>query len=183
MINLIPPEIKKRQGVRSLTYVLTLVYAVLTSALLLSLAGLVTYNYTQKIALGSQQAQLDSLVAEKNKNKTLLSQTAFIQNRVKSAALYQSAYDWNQVLTAIGQSTPTDSRLTSIKISSVEDKPPTININGEAAERRSIILFKDKLVTTKPFTGAIITNISETTNQDKKTYTFFISVGITKGGK
>lgn len=180
MINLVPPEIKKRKGVRSLTYVVTLCYIVLTVLLLLGLAGLATYNYTQKIALGSQQAELDRLIAEKNQHQTILSQAALIQNRVKSAAGYQSAYDWNQILTAVASSTPTNIRLTSIKIASDAAKPPTVAITGETGERRSIILFKDKLALTKPFSGASIASITESTADNNKTYTFSMSVGITK---
>lgn len=180
MINLVPPEIKKLKGVRSLGFVLTLGYIVVTSALLLGLAGLTTYNYTQKIALGSQQAELDRLVAEKNKNKTIIDQAALIQSRVKSVANYRSAYDWNQVLMAIASGTPTNIRLTSVKISSDADKPPTVAINGETGERRSIILFKDKLAQTKPFSGASISSITESTADDNKTYTFSMSVGIAK---
>lgn len=180
MINLVPPEIKKLKGVRSLGYVLTLGYIVVTAALLLGLAGLATYNYTQKTALGSQQTELDRLTAGKNQHKALLSQAAFIQNRVKSAASYKGAYDWNQVLTAVASSTPTNIRLTSIKISSEDGKPLTIAIGGETGERRSIILFKDKLALTKPFSGASISSITESTADNKKTYTFSMSVGITK---
>ncbi|MEK7202418.1 MAG: PilN domain-containing protein [Patescibacteria group bacterium] len=180
MINLVPPEIKKRKGVRSLTYVVTLCYIVLTAVLLLGLAGLATYNYTQKIALGSQQAELDRLIAEKNQHKTILSQAALIQNRVKSAAGYQSAYDWNQILTAVASSTPTNVSLTSIKISSDQSKPPTVAITGTTVERRSIILLKDKLALTKPFSGTSISSITESTADNNKTYTFSMSVGITK---
>ncbi|MDP3992987.1 MAG: PilN domain-containing protein [bacterium] len=180
MINLVPPEIKKLKGVRSLGFVLTLGYIVVTAALLLGLAGLVTYNYTQKIALGSEQAELDRLVAEKSKNKTIVDQAALIQNRVKSVANYKDAYDWNQVLVAVANSTPTNIRLTSIKVSSDADKPPTVTMTGETGERRSIVLFKDKLALTKPFSGASISSITESTAENNKTYTFSMSVGITK---
>ena len=91
MINLVPPEIKQRKGLKSLVYVVTLAYIVVASVLVLGLAGLATYNYTQKIYLGSQQAELDRLAAEKNKDKTLLSQAAFIQDRVKN--FWENRYD------------------------------------------------------------------------------------------
>src|SRR3989344_682901 len=175
MINLVPPEIKQRKGLKSLVYVVTLAYIVVASVLVLGLAGLATYNYTQKIYLGSQQAELDRLAAEKNKDKTLLSQAAFIQDRVKNAATYKALYDWNAVLDAIAQSTPTNTRLTSIKISGDATKPPTVAISGESADRRSIILFKDKLALTKPFDGAGITSLTESSSETNETYTFSIS--------
>ena len=180
MINLVPPEIKQGKGLKSLVYAVSLVYFVLAAVLLLALAGLATYNYTQKIALSGQQTELDRLTAAKNKDKTLQNQAAFIQNRVKNATSYQSSYDWNQVLAAIAQSTPTSTRLTSIKVAADADKPPTVTMTGETGERRSIVLFKDKLALTKPFSGASISSITESTTDNIKTYTFSMSVGITK---
>ena len=179
MINLVPPEIKLQKGLKSLVYVVTLTYIVLASVLVLGLAGLATYNYTQKIALGSQQAELDRLEATKNQDKTILGQAAFIQSRVKNAATYQSSSDWNKVLTAIAESTPTNTRLTSVKITSDAAKSPTIAISGESTDRRSIILFKDKLAITKPFGGATITGLTKSATKDSDSYTFSISVLIT----
>lgn len=180
MINLVPPEIKQGKGLKSLVYAVSLVYFVLAAVLVLGLAGLATYNYTKKIALFDQQAELERLASEKNKDKTLQNQAAFIQNRVKNAVSYQSSYDWNQVLTSIAQSTPTNTRLTSIKVASVENKPPTIAVSGESADRRSVILFKDKLAATKPFDGVGITVLTESATETKKTYTFAISINISK---
>ena len=180
MINLVPPEIKQRKGLKSLVYVVTLAYIVISSALVLGLAGLATYNYTQKIYLGSQQAEIERLAADKNKDKTLLSQAAFVQNRVKNAATYRSSYDWNLVLNAIAESTPSNTHLTSIKISSDATKPPTITLSGESTDRRSIILFKDKLATNKLIASAGITTLTESTSETNKTYTFSISVSIAK---
>ncbi len=178
MINLVPPEIKQRKGVKSLIYVITSIYFVLSAGLVLGLVGLATYNYSQKIYLGSQQAELDRLNVEKNKNKTLFDQAAFIESRVKNAATYQSSYDWNQVLNSIAESSPINTRLTALKITTDPSKPPTITLNGQSADRRAIILFKDKLSITKPFSGADITALTESTAGANKTYTFTISVSI-----
>lgn len=183
MLNLVPPEVKKRKGIRSLAYIITLVYIILVSVLVLGLAGLISYNYTQRINLAGKQSQLDSLVAERNKSKDVLSQAAFIDNRVKNVAAYQSAYDWNIVLNAIAGATPTDLTLSSIKIASEADKLPTITISGKSSDRRSVILFENKLAITKPFSGASITSLTESKSEDETTYSFTISVGVTKGGK
>lgn len=180
MINLVPPEIKQRKGLKSLVYVVTLSYFVISLVLVLGLAGLATYNYTQKIYLSSQQAELDRLAAEKNKDKSILSQAAFVQSRVKGATTYQSSNDWNQVLVSIAQSTPTNTRLTSVRIASADNKSPTVTISGESTDRRSVILFKDKLLITKPFSGAGITSLTESTSETNKTYTFSISVTVGK---
>lgn len=180
MINLIPPEIKQLKGLKSVIYVATLSYFILASILVLGLAGLATYTYTQKIALGDQRAELDRLTAEKDKVKPLLSEAAFVQNRVKSAATYKSGSDWNIVLDSIARSTPTNTRLTSIKLTGDESKPPTVTIGGESVDRRSIILFKDKLALTKPFTSASLTALNESATKDTKAFTFSISVSITK---
>jgi Tfp pilus assembly protein PilN len=180
MINLVPPEIKQRKGLKSLVYVVTLAYIVIASALVLGLAGLATYNYSQKIVLDGQQAELDRLAADKTKDKSLISQAAFVQDRVKNASTYKSSYDWNLVLDSIAQSTPTNTRLTSIKVTGDATKPPTIAISGESSDRRAIILFKDKLALTKPFNGAGITSLTESAAGTSKTYTFSINASVTK---
>jgi len=180
MINLSPPEIKQRKGLKSLVYVVTMAYFVIASLLVLGLAGLATYNFTQKIALDNQKAELDRLTEVKNKDKALISQAAFIQNRVKNVANYRSTYDWNQVLSSLAQSTPTNTQLTSVKISGDASKPPIINITGSSADRRSIILFKDKLAITSPFTGASITAMAEPASDETKSFTFSISVSVAK---
>lgn len=180
MINLVPPEIKQRKGLKSLVYVVTLAYIFISSALVLGIAGLATYNYTQRIYLGSQQAEIERLSAERNKDKALIGQAAFVQSRVKNASTYRSGYDWNLVLNAIAESTPSNTQLTSIKISSDTTKPPTTTMSGKSTDRRSIILFKDKLATSKLIANSSITSLTESASETDKTYTFSINVSITK---
>jgi len=188
MINLVPPEIRQRKNLKSLAYIITTTYVLILSVLALSWAGLSTYNYTQKVYLGNQQSEIDRLDAEKNKDRVLQSQAALIQNRLNNAATYQSSHDWEQVLDAIAESTPTTTSLTSIKAAVVVNKPPTVTVTGQSPDRRSIILFKDRLAVTNPFESVSITALTDTTtaNNDASSksptsgFTFTISINIGK---
>lgn len=180
MINLVPPEFKKRQKVRSKIYFVVLVYIVATTAVVLGWAGLTTLNLISTSRLGDKEAQLSELTNLVNQKKNLVSKATFIQDRIASSAQYQPNYDWNLVLDAIAASTPTDSTLTKINITSDDKTPPKVNISGKSSSRRSIILFKEKLATTDPFTSASISSISDEITNSVTSYSFTIVITMKK---
>lgn len=180
MIDLIPPEIKKRKGVRSLVYWIMVVYIVIGAGVILGAVFLQSYSLVGKSSLGDKQTKLDSLMAEKKKNESLGTEAAFIASRVSDAGKYQSVNDWNAVLQAIADATPTDTQLTSLTLASAEGKSATVTVAGTTTSRRSIILFKDRLTVTQPFTAADISNISESDATGSKVFTFSIDVSMTK---
>lgn len=180
MINLVPSAVKRRQGVKSLVYVVLTVYFVLGAVVILGLAALKTYALINRTSLESQQSELNKIDSEMIRSKELTTKAAFVEQRLNSAAKYRTATDPSEILQAIATATPINSKLTIINITSPPDKGPTVTVSGFATERRSIVLFKDKLSATEPLANATISALNESDIAGVKTYTFSVTVFIKK---
>ena len=182
MINLIPPDRKKRQKIRSKAYFIVVIYIAVTAIIVLGWVGQTTLNYIGKSNLGNKEAELATLKAQVGKNQDLLTMANFIQDRLNSSQSYQPS-SWNELLDAVANCQPTDSTLTKLNITSDEANSTTITIGGQSSSRRSIILFKDKLVDHLLFDSATITSISDSSTDESATFSFTITVKVKETSK
>lgn len=178
MINLLPKEIKvKRQISHKVNGVITLyIFAIILLAL--GIAGIFLYNVSLKVEIDNKNQQLSDISKDKSENQDLISKASFIEDRVNSSKNYLETIKWEDALNQIASSTPSDIQLTEIKITLETTKPSVIGINGKTTERRSIILFKEKLAELPFFTGLKLTNISDSDSAGKQEFTFTIQSNI-----
>jgi len=178
MINLIPPERKKRQKIRSKAYFIVLIYIIASSIVVLGWVAQTSLNFVAKSNISNKESELAQLDSQINKNKDLISKAEFIQDRINSAPKFQQNYDWNELLNAVSASVPTDTVLTNLVIASDEVKTPILTISGKSASRRSIILFQEKLSKNELFTNANLSSIADTVEETTTTYSFTLSAGV-----
>lgn len=178
MINLLPPEVKQRHIVSSRIYTLTLLYIVVLVILGLGAVALGTYNLTLGGTRSEREATLASLVAEKEKYSKLISQAAFVEDRLKTAKTYQETRKYEEVLDYVATSTPVDVQVTGINIT-VNEKV-SLTITGETRERRSVILFRDKLSQVTGLEPASVANITEGSDSKGKIFAFTITSTLKK---
>lgn len=178
MLNLLPAEYKNRFRAQSAVYGLSLTYFIIAVVVVLGAAVLATLNLTQTVRNSDIQGQIDELKNQKQRSREIALQASFLEDRLAQAATYQETSRWDKVLDQVANVTPTDVRLTSLKVDINTTKGGTLNIAGETADRRSIVLFKDKLISQKELTGVILQSITETKATSGKMFTFTIQAGI-----
>lgn len=176
MLNLLPPEIKTRRRVKSLMYG-TVVTCVLVITLLgLTLAGLWTWNYIQQVKVSENQNKLDQLAGERKTKEAIIAQAALVEDRLKSGGTYQEKRQWERIFNDIASATPTDTTLTQIDVtSSTETGKTSLAIAGSSTDRRSIVLFRDKLDSNDKIVGVAIQSLAEGTDGGAKTFTFTLN--------
>mgnify|MGYP000713441410 CR=1 FL=1 len=175
MVNLLPPEIKNRYRVASRLYLITLCYFMLIVVMALSIAGLFTYNYRTQISLQNNQAELESLVSQRQREAEITTKAAFIEDRLKANAQYQEKVEWEDILAKLASATPTNVQLTNIQ---TDISAGTVNLDGVTGDRRAIILFRDRLTQDKIFPGAEIKSIAEVAEETGKKFTFSLSLEV-----
>jgi Tfp pilus assembly protein PilN len=180
MLNLLPPEYKERYKVYSRAYGVALVYFVILVLIGLSIVGIATYGFIQQGQISDKETQLASLNSQKATYNETAAKAAFIEDRLNSNAQYQDQQDWNSVLGSIAASTPSDVQLTSIKTALINQTTPTVTVTGSTANRRSIVLFKDKLATASGIKAPTLQSMTEKTDGSSKTFDFTITMGVSK---
>jgi len=181
MINLLPPERKENHRVYSLAYVIALFYIIAGVAIFLGAAGLATYNLTVSASNASKEERLQALEEEKTKNSEISNQASFIEDRLKSQKTYQENTSWSQMLTAIAASTPTNITLNSLKAQvDPVTKVTSITLAGSSTNRRSVLLFKDKLSANEAVSAAVIDSIDEVGEGNNQSFSFSIELTLIK---
>lgn len=181
MINLLPPERKENHRVYSLAYLIALFYIIAGVTIFLGAVGLATYNLTISASNTSKEDRLRALEEEKTRNSEISNQSSFIEDRLKSQKSYQENTNWSQMLSAIAASTPTNITLSSIKSSTdPESKVTTVALAGNSTNRRSVLLFKDKLSANEAVSNAVIDSIDEIGEGNNQSFTFSIELTLTK---
>lgn len=178
MLNLLPPEIRQRYQVRSKLFMFSSIYLVIIVGLVLGVLGLATYNQTRKGVIGELKAQVATFATERQRSEELVQKAAFIEDRLKSAATYQEKILWDEILTELANSTPTDITITTIHVDT-KDNQPKINVSGTTKNRRSIILMRDKITDSPKFAGTILQTITDVTNiSGEKSFTFSLETKL-----
>lgn len=187
MINLLPPERKVAGHFYSRIYALSTVYLVVIVLLGLGAAGLATYNLTTGTTINEKQQTATELIAERNAHKKETVTAAFIEDRMKLASKYQDGQDWPNLLDQFDATVPTDVQLTSVKLASDASKAVNFSVAGTTTDRRSIILFRQKIAGNPTFGSATLQNITDTKVGDKKAFAFTIQFSLNpaapKGGQ
>jgi len=182
MINLLPPEIKQKEKLASKVYAVISLYTVAASLIALACAGVWTYRFILENSLLDKQGQLASLETASKTNAELLDRAAFIKSRLTNQANYQDEIDWAELLGKLASYTPTSIQLTDLSINS-STASATLGLNGLANSRRDIILFKDKLNSSKEFTQAEITALSDRDKTGSQPFSFTIQAAIKEKSK
>lgn len=184
MINLLPPEHKQKEATYSRLYALLGVYVLVVFLLGLGAAGLATYNLTTGSTINERQQTVDNLAVQRAAHKSETAKAAFIEDRIKQATTYSETRQWEAVLDAVAATVPSEIQLTSIKASTGTSKVVSLVLAGQTTDRRSIVLFRQKLASDTKFTGASLQTITDATINGKSGFTFTIecSVAATTGG-
>lgn len=180
MLNLIPPEIKEDQHAASKVYSFVSLYIIITTILILSAVGLSTLNFVKSAQNASIQGDIDNYVAQQKKQGDVSSKAAFISDRLKIASQYKETVAWDQVLQKIADNTPTGVQLSSIKIAPDATKALTVSLGGTSSDRRTPILFNDRLSKVTQFLSPTLQSIGDG-GTDGKTFTFSIAFILQNG--
>lgn len=160
MINLIPSEIKSNQRASSRVYSLSVLYVVVIAGLILSAMAFSTLNLVMSSKNSETQNEIDTLISQQKKEGDISVKAAFIEERVKLASQYRESRAWDSVLQTIADATPTGIQLTSLKIAGDATKGTSVTLAGLSVDRRSTVLFKDKLTENENFLGPVIQSIA-----------------------
>jgi len=181
MINLLPPAIKQERHTKSRIYGFITFYIIGIGVMVLGPLALMTYNFTLKSSLDNLASQVQTLEKQKSDQNALISQAAFLEDRLKAAISYQNPTHWDNILDRIAASTPTDTQITDIKMTQTDKT--TFSLTGNTTDRRSVVLFADKLNEDKSFVGATVDTITDSTTGTSKTFQFTISFSLASSTK
>jgi len=177
MINLLPLEIRQKEKLASRVYALISVYIIIGSLIALASAGVWTYRFVLDSRLSDKQGQLSSLESAAKVNSDVLSQAAFIKNRLDAQTTYSDSTDWADMLNRVASYTPAAVQLTDLHLAR-DANATTVGLNGLANSRRDIVLFKDKLNSSDEFTQAEITAINDREETSSQAYSFTIQAVV-----
>ena len=184
MINLIPPELLQKRKSQSVAYKFITLYIVVFSAVALGVGGLFFYSTEIANQINDRNAELTNLKDQKQKASDVTKKAAFVEDRMKLATTSKEDKDWTALTETIGSVTPTDTQISALKITAPKDatSPFAISITGNSKDRRSIILFRDKLSSTKGFTDSFLTSIADKVDLNNL-YVFNLTVNYKQDAK
>lgn len=180
MLNLLPPEIKSRHKVRSKLYSLTVIYIFIAAVFVLGPIALGTYNFVQNSQISDYDSQIEQIKSQIGQSKGLNDKLSFLEDRSKSAGSYQEQRSYTTYLSAIASSTPAPVLVTTIQLEDGAIATPVFIVKGTSADRRSVILFKDKISQTTDVTSAAFDSLTEATEGTTKTFAFSMKVTFAK---
>ncbi|QQG49888.1 MAG: PilN domain-containing protein [Candidatus Berkelbacteria bacterium] len=176
MLNLLPPETRKRQHAKSSLYSLSVVYIIIVAVLFLGAGALGTWQFVLQNDINMRNEEISRLRAKKEAQSEVVLKAAFIEDRMSTAGSFQEDQKWEEVLGDVAQATPTDVQLSSIKVTT---KPTQVlTVGGSTTNARAIVLFRDKLGATSRFKAAAISSISENKTDTSRVFTFTIEISI-----
>jgi Tfp pilus assembly protein PilN len=182
MLNLLPPEIKEERTVKSRLYGLILGYITTAVVVGLGLAGLATWGFIQQSQIGQLESDIQQLASQRHSKEELINKASFVEDRLKTATTLQEKRKWEEVLNEIASATPTDTKLNSIHIANAQGgKAVDLAISGASSDRRSIVLFRDKLEEASKITKTTILSLSEGLTNGQKVFNFSLSAVYSDG--
>jgi Tfp pilus assembly protein PilN len=174
MINLIPPDIKRHHKRLSRIYSLAFIYIAIIAGLGFAAGGMGIYNFSLKSAVNDKHTQVDDQEKQKTTDKELVSQASFIEDRYKSSPTFHDTKKWDVLLGQIAQATPTNIQLTGLQLAIDPKKPTLVTIKGLSPDRRSALLFKDKLTALNIFISVDLTDLTQAKSADQTSFSFTI---------
>lgn len=179
MLNLLPEEVKSRHKTRSKLYSVVVAYIVVGAAFILGPVAVSTYNLILGSEADDYQSKIDQINNQIGRSSEISDKLAFLESRLTDGTQFQEQRQWENYLTAIAQSIPSDVTLTNLHLEKITDpKTPVMSVAGTTADRRAVLLFRDKLLEGKSFKNATITAINEAVVDNAKRFTFVISLGV-----
>lgn len=165
-INLIPPELKREKDFRKTAGIFYLFINIILVVLIIVTATCVTANYYYKKDLSEIKNQI-------NEQKVTLSKFSDLKSEVSTVNLKLDIINnidstriiWSNIIAELGRCTPIE-----VQIKTLTSKDSKISITGNAATRRDIAKFKEKLESSKNFKNVIFT--SSSLNQESNDYGF-----------
>lgn len=173
MLNLLPLEVKQQRRVKSQLYSVTLIYILVLVALTLGAIGLTTWGFIQQTEIDSKQERIAQLTSQRQTKNDVINKAAFIEDRLNSASQFTETRHWEDILNEVASSTPTDMTLAAITVAlSPETGQTSVTLGGATSDRRSIVLFRDKIESSEHFTNSTIQSLSESAGEGGKLFTF-----------
>lgn len=181
MLNLLPPELKEQRRTKSMLYSTAVIYVLIAVVVGLIVAGLATWGFVQQSEISSLQTEIQGLSNQRKAKESIISTASFIEDRLKAAPTLQEKRKWELILDEIARATPTDIILTSIRVATSQaDQSIDISVSGTTTDRRSIVLFRDKLESASTVTKTTILSLSDASTETKKEYSFSLSATYTE---
>lgn len=180
MLNLLPPEIKEQRRVKSLLYSTIVAYVLIAVAIGLGLAGLATWSFVQQSEIGGLQSDIQNLSSQRRSKEAIISTASFVEDRLRAASSFQEKRRWELILDEVAAATPIDTTLSSTRFATTTTgQTIDVSISGITSDRRSIVLFRDKLEEAETMTQTTILSISDLSDVTKKEFRFSLSATYT----
>lgn len=173
-INLIPPQLKKEKQTRKISGLILTILSMITVVLLIVCAFLFISNYWY----GKDIKDIESKTEEQNDR---IKKYADIEQKVTKAnskieqlkKITQDKISWSLILQNLSSCTPTEVQIKTANASGIDYK---IVLTGNAATRRDIARFKEKLEESIYFKNVVFSTSSLDT--ESNTYNFSLSAEL-----
>lgn len=180
MLNLLPPEIKSRHKVRSRLYSVTVFYIIITAIFVLGPIAAITYNFVQSSKVADIESEISQIKSQIGTSQDINNKLSFVESRIVGVTQFKEQRDWNDYLAAISSATPAPVIVTSISLENESEAGPTFAVVGKSGDRRSIVLYRDKLLDNKLISQTTFTALTELIESGSKSFAFSLSIVFTK---
>ena len=184
MLNLLPPEIKSRHKVRSRLFSVTVFYIIVAAVFVLGPIAAITYNFIQASQVADVESEINQIKSRIGQSKDINNKLSFVENRVTGASQFQEQRDWNEYLAVISSAIPAPVLVSTIRLEAKTDTEtsdvPTFTVSGTSGDRRSIILYRDKLLEDELINQTTFTTLTEVLVDGSKSFSFVLSVVFIK---
>jgi hypothetical protein len=181
MLNLLPPEIKEQRRVKSLLYSLTLGYIAVAVVIGLGLAGFATWGFVQQGEIGNRESTIQQLAGQRKSKEQIIAKASFVEDRLTASSTLVEKRKWEEILNLIATATPSDTTLGGIRVANTPTgQTVDLSVSGKTSDRRSIVLFRDKLEAEDTVTKTTILSLSEEEANGQKLFSFALSAVYTE---
>lgn len=176
MLNLLPPELKEQRRVKSLLYSVTLGYIFAAVVVCLALAGLATWGFVQQSEIGNKESAIQQLASQRKSKEQVIAKASFIEDRLQASTTLVEKRKWEIILNMVAATTPSDTTLSAIRVANSQSgQTVDLSVTGKTTDRRSIVLFRDKLEAEEAVTKATILTLAEQVLNGQKIFSFTLS--------
>lgn len=181
MLNLLPPELKEQRRVKSLLYSTVLSYIVIAVVVGLGIAGIATWGFVQQGEIGNRESTIQQLASQRKSKESIISKASFVEDRLQASSGLIEKRQWEKILNEIATATPSDTTLSGIRVANTTTgQTVDLSISGKTTDRRSIVLFRDKLEGVEAITKTTILSLAEEEADGKKIFSFALSAVYTE---
>ncbi len=176
MLNLLPPELKEQRRVKSLLYSSALTYVFIAVVVGLGIAGFATWGFVQQSEIGNRESTIQQLANQRKSKEDIIAKASFVEDRLLASSSLIEKRKWEEILNEIATATPSDTKLSGIRVGNTTNAQSVdISISGKTTDRRSIVLFRDKLEGVEAITKSTILTLAEEEAEGRKLFSFALS--------